>query len=234
MNLRQSAFVSKMKDLVTFFALQTVKVATITAFKEAADEMATLVVEVEKADQSRETTTSGQAKIIAAAKLTAVKAIFRIATVLSTFAYKNKKLDLCARVTKHESDFAHLSESELVKEGKEIIRLAEENQAGLPSHGLKETEIADAKAAVEGFENSLTDRGTKDTQSIGETKSVYEIIAQMKQLLKNELNIHAKKFIEDDPEFYDGYKYNATVVYHPAHHKTDAAKTTDTTGTQAK
>lgn len=234
MNLRQSEFVSKMKDLVTFFALHTVKVATITAFKEAADEMATLVVEVEKADQSRETTTSGQSKIIAVAKQTAVKAIFRLATVLSTFVYKSKKLDLYTRVTKHESDFAHLSESELVKEGKEIIRLAEENQEGLPAHGLKENEILDAKTAVKGYEDSLVNRGTTDTQSVGETKSVYEIIAQMKRLLKNELNQHAKKFIEDDPEFYDGYKYNATVIYHPAHHKTNAGKTTDTTGTQAK
>ena len=232
---RQNRFIQKMKDLLTYLGLQITKVEIIPAFKDAMVELAALVDEAVGVDQGRETTTSGQSKIIAAAKQKLVKAIFRLAGILSTFSYKSQMLDLHTRVTKSESDFARLSEGKLVEEGNEIIKLAEANQAGLPAHGLKETEIADAKAAVKEYSDSLLNRGQKDTKSVGETKTVYEVIGQIKRLLVKELDVHAKKYVEDDAEFYDGYKYNRTVIYNPAHHKTAAGDTTaDTSSTPAQ
>ncbi|MCL5027823.1 MAG: hypothetical protein M1480_02255 [Bacteroidetes bacterium] len=42
------------------------------------------------------------------------------------------------------------------------------------------------KAAIEAYSKSIADSGTKGTQSVCETKSVYELIAEMKKLLTNQ------------------------------------------------
>lgn len=223
MNKSQENFISSVKKLRDYLILKIAVVSTIPVFKISVDKLSGLITRTEDVDKGRKTTTSGTGEIVANAKQVAAWAIFHIANILFTYADEENKVELRARVDKQEYEFARMRDESLIEEGQEIIKLAETNAADLVPHGLEANDLADTKTAVEAYSKSIADSGTKGTQSVGETKSVYELIAEMKKLLTNQLDRHAKKFAEKNPDFYDGYKYNRPVVNLGVRHKSEAA-----------
>lgn len=198
--------------LYGFLTNRMAVVLTIPAFKRAYDRLGAVIEQIKEVDSGRQTITSGKSDIKAKKKSELIEAIYNAASALYTYADETGKPDILNRVDKGESYYKRMRDSNLVLEAKNIVKLTVGIETELAEHGLSAEEIAHASSLAAEFEAAMKEMGTSEADGSTATKSVYQLIGDAKDLIDNQLSVHAAKFRTKNPEFYNGYSAVCKVI----------------------
>jgi hypothetical protein len=210
----QSDVFRMLKLLAAFLKKNVELVLTIPAFKRGLDKLELLITEITDADSGRPSITSGKAKAKNNAKEKLAKAIYNLGLGLFTYAHEHKKPEVLARVGHTKNYYFNYRDANLPLEAADLVKLTVGIEAELLDHGISAEQIAKVTTLSKIFEAAVDDLGTSEAKGTGATKSVYQLIGEAQELVRNQLNAHAEKLKEEHHEFYTQYQNASHIVEH--------------------
>jgi hypothetical protein len=226
---KQEDFCSMLVILYGFLTKFPAVISSIPAFQRAVAKLGTLIEEIKEVDSGRESIISGKSDSKSAKRNELVAAIYNAASSLYTYADEKKIPDILNRVNKGESYYKRMRDTNLIMEAKDLAKLTVGIEEGLADHGLSSRGIAQVTVLATAFEASMKEVGTSEAEGAAATKSVYELIGEAKNLVDNQLNIHAAKFKTTNTEFYSGYLSASRVISTGVRHEKKEETTTEKT-----
>ena len=187
-------------------------IASIPAFQRAVEKFGVLINEIKEVDSGRQSIKSGKSDQKSIKKDKLISAIYIVASSLYTYADENNKPEILNRVDKAESYYKRMRDTNLLMEAKDLVKLTAGIETELADQGLSSEEIAEVTTLAAEFEAAMKEVGTSEAEGTSATKSVYQLIGEAKNLFDNQINVHAEKFKNKNPEFYNQYLSASRVI----------------------
>jgi hypothetical protein len=230
---KQENYFSMFILLFAFLTKFSALVNTIPAFQRAVQKLGLLIEEIKKVDSSRPTIKSGKAEVKSTSKNSLVSAVYLVASSLYTYADEKNKPEIFNRVNKSESDYKRMRDTSLILEARELIKLTVGIETDLLDHGLTAEEIASVTSLAAEYEAAMQNLGESEAEGFTATKSVYQLIGEIKNLIDNQISVHVAKFRTKNPDFYSQYLSASRIIDAGVRHEkkeTTATGTTTATG----
>ncbi len=153
--------------------------------------------------------------------------VSQLASSLYTYAHEHDKLEILNRVDKSQTYYKRLRDTNLILEASDLVKMTQGIETELLDQGLTAEEIASVTTLSAEFETSMKELGTSEAEGSTATKSLYQLIGEAKEIVDNQLNVHAEKFKTKNPAFYNQYFSASRVIMSGARHekKTDGPAT---------
>lgn len=194
-------------------------VASIPAFQRAHLKLGELIEDIREVDSGRQSIKSGKAEIKWNKKNELVTALFQIASALYTYADEHKKPEIMNRVDYAESYYKRMRDTALLMEARALVELTKGIETELVDHGLTAEEIAAVTSLAAEYETAIKEAGTSEAEGSSATKTVYQLIGEVKELIENQLDRHAEKFKVKKNDFYEQYWSARRVIDTGARHE---------------
>lgn len=209
---KQENFYSMFVVLYGFLLKFPAVVSSIPAFQRAAEKLGVLINQIREVDSGRPSIKSGKSEIKSTKKNDLASAVFQLASALYTYADEHSLPEILNRVDKGESYYKRMRDTALISEAKDLVNLTVGKETELLDHGLTAAEITEVSTLANEFETTMQELGSSEAEGNSATKSVYQLIGEAKDLVDNQLNVHAAKFKKKNPEFYSQYLSASRVV----------------------
>lgn len=224
---KQENFFSMFTVLNGFLTSNSAVVTTIPAFQRAHQKFGQLIEEIKKVDSGRQSIKAGKSDIKSNAKNELADMVSQLASSLYTYAHEHDKPEILNRVDKSQTYYKRLRDTNLILEASDLVKMTQGIETDLLDQGLTAEEIASVTALSAEFEKSMKEMGTSEAEGSTATKSLYQLIGEAKDVVDNQLSVHAEKFKTKNPVFYNQYFSASRIIMSGTRHekKTDAPAT---------
>jgi hypothetical protein len=186
---------------------------TLGNFKTKVERITTL-------DVVKEGITSGKTEAKYLAEQQLIKSAVNTASSLFTYARKNNLTELISIAGISARKLDRMKEVDLIIKCKQLYTEAKKISATvLKNFGLSSEEIEDLNAKADAFEKAIGERGSAGAEKAGTDINISDLFKEVDDRLDNDLDVYARKFIDKDKAFYDGYTAAREIKDLGVHHK---------------
>lgn len=203
-------------------------IATVPAFVTDFDDFTACVARIKALSRKRAEPTKGIAQDKRAYREQICKLAAAIAGAVHSWAVKNSKLDLAAKVNFSYSDLFQGRDRASAEKCENIHKIATEQLASLSQHGVTVAKLAELQQQIDDYNECLP----KPRAAIGSNKTATQQLetefAAADKLFNDSLDKLALQFEQTHPQFYQEWLNARTIVAnaatHPGEEETPIAK----------
>jgi hypothetical protein len=209
---RQENLFSMFTVLYGFLTENSAVVSLVPAFQKAYEKLGSLIEDIGEVDSGRKSIKAGKGDLKTKARNELAEALYEAASALFIYGDEKDLPDITERTEYPESYYKRMRDTVMMNEAADIIKLTEGKETELQDYGLTADEITAIGTKKDALNNAMVGMGTSTGESVNATKSVYELIGEAKDLINKQIDRHAVRLRNSNPEFYNEYLSASRVI----------------------
>ena len=199
-------------------------------FVDASQAFKTKIAAIDTAAQKQEAPTGATADK-ASARETLEDVLFLMCQALSVLGHSGNDNDLLALTNLSASDIHRLTETELSNRAATVLVEANARKPALATVQVTQANIDEFDQAIQNFNAAKAAPRTRTADRVAQTQSLSELIREVNEILRNQIDPLVNLFRRTNTDFVAGYKAARVIVDRAASHAAGKSAGTAPTST---
>ncbi len=181
-------------------------VDSVPVFREAADEFAGIIGEIEETNNKFLHLTAGTAEMKGEAMRDLIELLISMSSSLVVYADLTGREDIRAKGSVTKRMLVRLRDTDLIGKGRMILGMLQEYSGALVEFGITPERIEDLRAGIERYDKAAGRQGTEYAEKSGARKKLTGLFEKSRLFLSNRLDRCVEMVRGDNHEFYEEYR----------------------------
>ena len=206
MNARQKAKTDMCQVVELVCDENSAILGEVVAFQNAVNNFKQLLAQLLETEQIRNLPTNGITADKLADRTNLCKLAANIAGFIYAYASVTRNETLRAEVSYSHTKFLQMREDQLIATSQNIHTIATEKKSELKDYGITDPKLTDLQTSIDAFKDSMSKPRVAKGQKTTLTANIDEILAQIDEVLINQMDLLIQNYEETHPDFTNRYR----------------------------